>query len=128
MTTTEREKSYLQNFADKFDLTVEEYRYQDKRKKSKFFLTRYEEVNGEKIRVLNHSSPLNYDEMNCFLRGMLYSYKNNITNKKLGQTALHNNIPEKLRERKQKRFERILILAIFIIYTLFSALLIGVYG
>ncbi len=128
MTKTDREKSYLQNFADKFDLTVEEYRHQDKRKKSKFFLTRYEKVNGEKVRVLNCSSPLNYEEMNCFLRGVIYSNENNITDKELGQTALYNNISEKLRERKQKRFERILILAIFIIYTLFSALLIGVYG
>jgi hypothetical protein len=52
--------------------------------------------------------------------------------KKLGETALYNNIPEKLRERKQKRFERILILAIFLIYVfyfaLFSALLMGIYG
>ena len=48
--------------------------------------------------------------------------------KKLGETALYNNIPEKLRERKQKRFERILILAMFLVYALLSALLIGIYG
>ena len=48
--------------------------------------------------------------------------------KKLGETALYNNIPEKLRERKQKRFEIILIFAMFLIYVLLSALLIGIYG
>lgn len=48
--------------------------------------------------------------------------------KKLGETALYNNIPEKLKERKQKRFERILILAMFLVYVLFFGLLIGVYG
>ncbi len=48
--------------------------------------------------------------------------------KKLGETALYNNIPEKLRERKQKRSERILILVMLVIYVLFFGLLVGVYG
>ena len=72
------ERSYLQNFANKFDLTVEKYIYQDKRKKSKFVLTRYEKVREEKVRVLNYSIPLNYDEMNFFLKGILYSTEKNI--------------------------------------------------
>lgn len=53
-------------------------------------------------------------------------------NKKLGETALYNNIPEELRERKQKRFERILIITMFLIYAfyfaLFSVIFIGIYG
>ena len=51
----------LQNFADKFDLTVKYYQYEDLRKKMKYILVK----NKTSI-----SQPLSYDEANMFLLGI----------------------------------------------------------
>lgn len=59
----------LQNFADKFNLTVSYFQYEDLRKKTKFILTK----NGTCV-----SQPLNYNETNIFLLGILNAKKYNL--------------------------------------------------
>lgn len=51
----------LQNFADKFELTVKYFQYEDMRKKTKFILVKNE---------TSISRPLSYEEMNIFLLGI----------------------------------------------------------
>ena len=63
---TINEKQALQNFADKFDLTVVSYHFGDKRKKGKFILV------NNKMRI---SPPLTYNEMNMFLLGINSTFK-----------------------------------------------------
>lgn len=59
-------KQALQNFADKFELTVKNYFFEDKRKKEKFILVK----NGRSI-----SPPFSYSEMNIFLLGINSTFK-----------------------------------------------------
>lgn len=59
----------LQNFADKYNLTVKYYQYEDMRKKMKFILTKNN---------ISISSPLSYEEMNMFLLGIYKAKKFNI--------------------------------------------------
>ena len=65
----ENELTALQNFANKFELKVEKYFFEDSRKKTKFIL------------VKNNTSvcqPFNYNEMNIFLLGILRAKKFNL--------------------------------------------------
>ena len=55
------EQQSLQNFADKFGLQVHVFSFNDKRKKSKYFLTK----KGTSI-----SPVLDYTELNCFMLGL----------------------------------------------------------
>lgn len=66
---TKNELTALQNFADKFDLKVKLFFEQDKRKKTKFVLTKNDTF---------HSSPLNYEKMNIFLLGINNCKKHNL--------------------------------------------------
>ena len=59
----------LQNFADKFNLTVQYYQFEDLRKKTKFVLTDQDKFISPK---------LNYNEMNHFLLGINSCKKNNL--------------------------------------------------
>ena len=58
----EHKKEALQNFADKFGLTVKPYYFQDKRKNDKFLLVK------DNISICQ---PFTYSEMNIFLLGIL---------------------------------------------------------
>ena len=71
--STNIELTALQNFADKFNLKVKLFFEQDKRKKTKFILTKED---------LSISPGLNYNQMNHFLLGMNSCKKNNINYKK----------------------------------------------
>jgi hypothetical protein len=68
MKTLEQQFS-LQNFANKFNLVVDNYYFNDNRKKSKFIL---------KKANISVSPPLNYDEMNLFLLGINSTKDHNI--------------------------------------------------
>ena len=64
--TLEQMQTALQNFANEFGFTVYVKHFEDKRKKSMFFIQ-----NGSET-----ISPLmDYNQSNCFLIGCLYSRK-----------------------------------------------------
>lgn len=66
---TQAEIQSLQNFADKFGLTVKECFYEDKRKKTKYLLIK------DNISV---SNDFTYEEMNIFLTGILRAKEFNL--------------------------------------------------
>jgi len=59
----------LQNFADKFDLKVKLFFYEDKRKNTKFVLT------DQNVFI---SPKFNYNQMNAFLLGINSCKKNKL--------------------------------------------------
>ena len=66
---TQKQKQYLQNFADSFNLQIVEYFEQDKRKKQRFLLVKNN---------ISVSNPFDYSEMNNFMLGMRAAVKNKI--------------------------------------------------
>ena len=63
---TQTEHELLQNFADSLGLTVHEYRYEDKRKNIKFYVT----DNGTSV-----SGKMDYEQCNHFFMGWMNAAK-----------------------------------------------------
>lgn len=59
----------LQNFADKFELTVKYYQFEDQRKKTKFIIT-----NNKKF----STQPLTYGQANIYFLAIMNTKKHNL--------------------------------------------------